>query len=64
MEEQQIELVDAAAQLRLPYHTVHRWALTGRLEAERRHGRWFVTRRSLEEQLARKREHEAPQPGA
>lgn len=37
-----IELVEAAARLRVAYHVAHRWALTGHLKAERRDGRWWA----------------------
>ena len=53
---EQIELVDAAARLRIPYHLAYRFALIGRLVSTRRHGRWFVERTSvdrLEQELER-----------
>jgi len=40
-----IELVDAAAALRISYHLCHRWALEGRLKAKRSDGRWFADAR-------------------
>jgi hypothetical protein len=43
-----IELVEAARRLRIPYARAHRYALTGRLEAERVEGRWVVSTRSVE----------------
>lgn len=43
-----MELVDAAARLKVPYHLAHRWVLIGRLAGERRRGRWFVECRSVE----------------
>ncbi len=52
----EMPLVDAAARLRIPYHTAHRYALTGRLTAVRRNGRWSVDRASvtrLADELAR-----------
>ena len=55
-EERWMQLVDAAALLRVPYHTAHRWALIGRLTAVRRDGRWSVDRASvtrLADELAR-----------
>ena len=43
-----IELVDAAAQLQLPYHRVHRMALIGSLDAVREDGHWYVTQDSVD----------------
>ena len=57
-----MELVDAAAALRLPYYKAHDMALTGRLEAQRENGRWFVTRESVD-RLVQERSQE-PQPVA
>lgn len=50
-----VELVEAAARLRVPYHTAHRWVLTGVLIGNRVDGRWFVLRDDLE-RLERERE--------
>ncbi len=36
------EMIEAAARLRVPYHTCYRWVLTGKLKGERRDGHWFV----------------------
>lgn len=40
-------LVDAAHRLAVPWHTAHRYALTGRLEAKKVGGRWTVTSASV-----------------
>lgn len=53
-----MDLVGACARLRQPYHTVHRWVLTGRLKGERRDGRWFVDRDDVE-RLVRERSNSA-----
>ena len=34
MPDERIDLVDAAKELAVAYHTAHRWALTGKLTAE------------------------------
>ncbi len=52
----ELDLVAAAARLRVPWHTAHRWVLTGRLEGRRRKGRWFVTKASVEHLIL----HEQP----
>lgn len=44
-----IALSDAAISLKLPYQNAHRLLLTGRLQGERRGGRWFVTARSTKQ---------------
>ncbi len=54
-----VELVIAAARLAVPYHTAHRWALTGRLTAVRRDGRWWVDRATVTK-LARELACEQP----
>ena len=43
-----VDLVEAAARLRISYHAAYRLVLTGRLKAERRNGRWLVDREDLE----------------
>ena len=45
---ERIDLVAAAQRLGVPYNTAHRWALIGRLDAERREGRWAVTPESID----------------
>ena len=49
-----VSLMQAAKELRLPYHTTLRLVLTGRLEGDRIEGHWFVSEDSLE-QFARTR---------
>ena len=58
--EKRIDLVDASARLRVPYHTAHRWALVGKLDGERRDGRWTVSVSSLE-RLERQRAASRPE---
>jgi hypothetical protein len=41
-ERSSVDLVEAAARLRVPYHTAHRLVLTGRLNGRRLNGRWAV----------------------
>lgn len=43
-----IDLVAAAARLKVPWHTAHRFVLTGLLDGKRHGGRWFVTVASVE----------------
>ena len=50
-----VELVDAAARLRVPYHTAHRWVLIGRLKGARVNGAWTVDATDLD-RLIRERE--------
>jgi hypothetical protein len=50
-----VELVDAAAKLRVPYHTAHRWVLVGRLKGARVDGAWSVDAADLD-RLIRERE--------
>ena len=45
---QAVDLVDAAAALKVPYHTAHRLVLTGELKGWRQDGRWLVDRDDLE----------------
>ncbi len=47
MDKREVDLVEAAARLRVPWHTAHRLVLTGRLEGERRNGRWRVVVASI-----------------
>jgi predicted site-specific integrase-resolvase len=47
----EIDLVQAAAELHVPWHTAHRWVLTGVLRGERREGRWKVDRQDLDRLL-------------
>ena len=42
-----ITLVEAAHRLAVPWHTAHRYALVGRLEAKKVSGRWSVTETSV-----------------
>ena len=42
-----VPLPDAAARLRLSWEQAYRALLSGRLEGERRSGRWYVTERSV-----------------
>ena len=44
----EIDLVSAAARLRVPWHKAYRYVLTGRLTGERRDGRWFVDLASID----------------
>ena len=44
----EVDLVEAAAQLRVSWHTAHRWVLIGRLKGERKNGRWKVNAADLE----------------
>ncbi len=41
-------LVAAAARLRVPWHTAHRWVLTGVITGCQRGGRWYVEKKSVE----------------
>ena len=43
-----IGLAEGAQRLGLPYQDAHRLLLTGVLQGEKRGGRWFVTRESVE----------------
>lgn len=43
----EVDLVSAAARLRVSWHKAYRYVLTGRLKGERREGRWFVDADSL-----------------
>lgn len=45
--EQEITLVAAAARLHVPWHTAHRWVLTGVLTGDQRDGRWYVSTESV-----------------
>lgn len=54
METREVDLVEAAARLKVPWHTAHRWVLTGHLQGERREGRWKVDAADLE-RLVRER---------
>jgi len=51
-----IELVLGAARLRVPYHTAHRWVLTGALKGERVAGRWYVDAADLQRLVADRRQ--------
>lgn len=57
-------LAEAAKELGLPYQDAHRLLLTGELEGDKRCGRWWVTRASLDEfnarALARSRSQGSP----
>ncbi len=44
----EVDLIEAAVQLQVSWHTVHRFVLTGRLKGERRDGRWKVDAADLE----------------
>lgn len=50
-----VELVEAAAKLRVAYHTAHRWVLIGRLKGSRVNGAWTVDATDLD-RLIRERE--------
>ena len=54
MEAREVDLVEAAARLRVPWHKAHRLVLTGELRGERREGRWKVDAADLE-RLVRER---------
>ena len=54
----EMTLVEAAARLRVPWHTAYKWVLTGTLRGRQMGGRWFVSRQDVEE-LARSRERPA-----
>ena len=61
----QMDLVEAAARLRVPWHTAHRLVLTGQLMGERRNGRWYVDTADLERlEHERKREQESSGPSS
>jgi hypothetical protein len=47
--------------LKVPYHTAHRWCLTGRLQAQRIEGHWYVEAQSVLD-LERKRADAPPTP--
>lgn len=49
----QVTLIQAAVRLRVPWHTAHRWVLTGELDGEQKNGRWFVRADSVESKAAR-----------
>ncbi len=53
------EMIEAAAMLRVPYHTAYRWVLTGRLKGERREGHWFVEAEDLARLLEERRNRDA-----
>jgi hypothetical protein len=53
----EIRLMQAAAELQLPYHSTLRLVLTGKLKGEQIAGRWFVDAHSLES-VKRERSHE------
>ena len=48
----EMDLVEAAARLRIPWHKAHRWVLIGKLKGERRDGRWKVDAADLERLVA------------
>ena len=54
-------LTDAAQQLGLSYVGARNWAVTGKLRAEQRLGRWFVDADHLAEVVER-RNHERRKP--
>ena len=54
------ELIIGAATLGVSRERCQRMVLTGRLRGQRRNGRWYVSMRSVREELAR-REREATQ---
>ena len=43
----QIGLAEAAVRLRVPYQDAHRLLLTGKLNGQKRNGRWFVDMESV-----------------
>ena len=43
----EVDLVQAAARLRIPWHTAHRLVLVGTLKGTKRRGRWKVDSESL-----------------
>ena len=61
--QKQVELVQAAVQLRVSWHTAYRLMLQGHLAGERRHGRWFVSAESVK-QVATERQAENTVPAA
>ena len=62
METREVDLVEAAARLRVPWHKAHRLVLTGQLRGERREGRWKVDAADLE-RLMCEREAEGGKQG-
>ena len=55
---QRIDLIEAARLLAVPYSTAHRFALVGKLKAERVDGRWRVDAQSVERILRERPETE------
>lgn len=55
-EREELDLVEAAARLRVAYHTAHRLVLTGKLKGWRLDGRWFVDACDLERLLKERAE--------
>jgi hypothetical protein len=47
-----VDLVEAAARLKIYWHTAHRWVLIGRLRGHREHGRWKVDAADLDRLIA------------
>jgi hypothetical protein len=48
VDDELIPLTEGAHRLAIRYGLAFNWLLTGRLEGEKRHGRWMVTAASVE----------------
>ena len=57
-QEAELDLVEAAARLRVPWHKAHRWVLIGKLKGERRDGRWKVDPADLQRLMSERAEGE------
>ena len=57
-----VGLVEAAQMLHVGYQVAHRLALQGILDAQRRRGRWSVTRASVERLVAERAAELQPTP--
>lgn len=55
----EVPMIEACRQLRLQYHQAYQLLCLGRLEGVRRGRLWFITRASLDQELARMRAHNA-----
>ena len=64
-DQREIDLVAASARMKVPWHTAHRYVLTGVLKGTRRNGRWWVDLDDLKRFLRDRveREQEAPSDG-
>jgi hypothetical protein len=47
-----VPLPEAAHRLEIPWAQAWRWVLTGKLDGEKRRGRWYVAEASIQKHLA------------